>query len=639
MIVFPGTIVSVGTIITTKVLGERAMQKLEKDRSNLRTVQLARLGSIVAGASKILILCGFAATVDATTWSFSEISVVPIAGDDTANINNAITNVLLSGGGRVKLVASPQNRIFQISGQLRRPRDVHGYEAALKIPKEIRRVINGEPHVTDVSNRYIEIAGEGGAVLEVQNWATAISIFNHTGTVAIRNLTVRESDKSPSHVGGTVIEDEVNYFRVHLDDAYRNLEYIQSRPLDIVYDYTNSNQPGHGYPAENGNFYRRAGRSEGCWHESHRRKVLRCNKKAPGYRPGVNKDVVVTFRKNGHDAIYVVNSGRIEISGVTVMSAPGMALTVINSGSVSATDFNVEPYSQRWQSVSAAATHFRSNRGGVWFDRVNFRNFGDDGFNFHNLLLKVFETEKLPGHSNGQYRHRVRLTRWQSELRRDVPASEVKAGDYLRIGQSHDPFDGNQQVKVETVKRERSGTLVAEVVGMNPTISRGNSVSNLTVNPYVAIHNCVVRRNRGRGLLISALNTEVNNCQFERNSGPAILITADSNAFGSGRVPKYVTIKNSTISHSNLGANRRWAMLEIGGDLKYQRSYSTSRFNSLERVVIENNTFTGPGNERRIMVSTTNQNAVTLRNNRFNYDNNCPVLMRDSTERPECRRF
>ncbi len=519
----------------------------------------------------------------------------PSGGDDTAALQQAVDLALANpGGGRVLLSAG----VYHIEGATPLPGDPYGYEPAIELTGGMGPV---EIYGDDVAN----------TTLEVGNWATAILARRLDHSLALRNLRIGLADDALSHAGGVVLSNDASKFVIELASAYPDpTEFL---PLDKVYEYQTVTG-GYGHPAYGGGFHNRKAYGEQCQPLAAHPRRLRCNKSgAQPYDVAIGDEVVVIFRKNGHDAIRMVNSADLTVHDVAVYSAPGLGLTMTYSGTSSIHDFEVRRRRNQWQSVSAGATHFKSNRGEASFYRPFLDGMGDDGFNFHNMLLNVLhvsgdEVVVNLAYTNGS-----------------VPPREVQVGDRLRFGDDSDPFISQKKAFVEEVTVQGNGNTRLRLDKTDHGFVVGGVLSNLDLTPGVLVRDCTVRDNRGRGILIQAANVRVQDCNFVRNSGPGVLITADDNVFENGRVPADVTIKGGSIINSNRGSHSRTAMLEIAGDL--DSGPSDSKFSVLDDIDIREIEFVGPPDVPRIFVSTTNQAAVNLFGNTYN-GGDCPVKTR-----------
>ena len=73
-------------------------------------------------------------------------------------------------------------------------------------------------------------------------------------------------------------------------------------------------------------------------------------------------------------------------------------------------------------------------------------------------------------------------------------------------------------------------------------IQRDDVVGDASALPIADVHDCTVRRNRARGVLIQTRNATVRNCTFEDISGAAIQITCDTGRWWEGMPTRDVTL-------------------------------------------------------------------------------------------------
>ncbi len=505
----------------------------------------------------------------------------PSGGDDTAAIQAAIDSAVASGSGEIQ-------RVVLRSGSYRIG-SADGVRPALRAADSCARV---------------ELVGDAttGTSLLLTTRGPAISIYN-LKSVALRDLRLDVATNVLPHIGGTVTSlSSAAGGTLTLKAAAPYLGAIRANmPLDTGTD-------ANFVATANGTTMRPLGR-EGIWlnYDGAPQPPLCQPGKTTGtvvcsgigttaFREGM--DAVLILQKNGSDAINVSATDAVEVMRVRVSAAAGMGLTVTRSGAaggILVRDFTVVPSQGRWMSVTAGATHFINNLGPVRFQDCTFESHGDDGYNFHNDLLRV---TSISGSE-------LRVVR---EVSSTAPQDgTVRAGDEVAFHAALDPFDDNPRRFASSVARVGSETAVT-FAGALPPVAVGDYLSNWSANPSTALVRVKVRNNRGRGVLVSSPNVEIRGSTFEANSGPGILVTSDADRFAAGRTPQHVHIgadetgePTRIIESARTGASHaREGMLVIAGDLDDEKY---SRFRSLEDVRIDEVIFAGLASVPRVVAA------------------------------------
>jgi hypothetical protein len=495
----------------------------------------------------------------------------PSGGDDTAAIQAAVDSAVAGGTGEVQRVVL-RSGTYRIGSS-------DGVGPALRAADACASV---------------ELVGDAttGTTLLLTTRGPALG-FSNLKSVALRNLTVDVATSVLPHIGGTVTSlSNAAGGTLTLAAAAPYLGAIRANmPLETGTDASF-------VATANGMTKRPLGR-EGVWLNfdgapqpplcqpgSSAGTVICRGIGSTALREGM--DVVLILQKNGSDAININATGTVEVMNVRVSAAAGMGLMVNRSGEVGGVlvrDFSVLPSQGRWMSVTAGATHFANNRGPVRFQDCTFESHGDDGFNFHNDLLRVIS---ISGSE-------LRVVRAMTSTA--PPDGTVRAGDELAFHAALDPFDDSPTRFATSVARLGSETAVT-VAGALPPVAVGDYLSSWSANPSTALVRVTVRNNRGRGVLVSAPNVDITGSTFEATSGPGILVTSDSDHFAAGRTPQHVHIgadgtgqPTRIIESARTGASHaREGMLVIAGDLDEEKY---SRFRSLEDVRIDEVIFAG----------------------------------------------
>ncbi len=239
-------------------------------------------------------------------------------------------------------------------------------------------------------------------------------------------------------------------------------------------------------------------------------------------------------------AIYAADSEDITCEGIRIHHAPGMGLLAERCENVSLKQVEVLPREEtgRCFSVAADATHFVNCSGKIRLQDCRFESQMDDGVNVHGLYAVVC------GRTDD---YRLQLD-WGHVMQRGVCLA--KAGDELALMRADElrPF---WRGKLKGIRTDQEGKMEAETEDVLPVLPQGRLVAeNLTRSPAVFVENCVFRRNRARGVLLTCKNALVENCLFE-TSGAAVYLEGEAEYwYESGAVRELIFRKNRFVDCS-----------------------------------------------------------------------------------------
>jgi hypothetical protein len=320
------------------------------------------------------------------------------------------------------------------------------------------------------------------------------------------------------------------------------------------------------------------------------------------------------YSKNAFDFL---NCQRVAMENVTVYTCPGMALHANGGADFSLHHFDVaiKPGTGRWFTATADATHFNGVRGKVTLDQCLLESMGDDGANIHNWYLRV--TDPMDAKT------------FKCELGKDPHWDPPlpRAGDVLEIGRSPNPLLPMLTATVANAHLDTANDHTAVITltaAPARAIEHDDVVGDASTLPIADVHDCTIRRNRARGVLIQTRNAIVHNCTFEDISGAAVQITCDTGRWWEGMPTRDVTVRDNTITRVNFGIGSRDATIDIFADLGRLPSPDPVH----RHIVIEDNKITDVTTAAIHVGSATD---VTILGNTFSPPVEHPVIVDHST--------
>ena len=223
----------------------------------------------------------------------------------------------------------------------------------------------------------------------------------------------------------------------------------------------------------------------------------------------------------------------ISIENVEINHCYGMAFIAQNSKNVSLRECVVTPSGDRKISVYADASHFVNCRGKITIEKCLFENQIDDCVNIHGTYPKIVrvlsETEVLLAYGHWQ----------QQGVRFAAKGDEVAFIDNSTLQN----YAKGRVADYKLVNRRISYLKFEDAIPRE--LVCGHCLENLSSVAEVLIENCVFRRNRARGCLLTTPQKVVFKNNTLESSGSAIKISGDSNLWFESGACKDVSIENN----------------------------------------------------------------------------------------------
>ena len=238
--------------------------------------------------------------------------------------------------------------------------------------------------------------------------------------------------------------------------------------------------------------------------------------------------------------IHLRNSSDVQIEQVALYHAGAMGIIAQFCENITVQDCSVTPSGDRLFSTTVDATHFVNCRGQIVIDRCLFENQLDDAVNIHGIYLRITRIIDLKtivaerGHPE-QYGVAVgfdgdRLNVLHSETLQLYTSATIREVEYI----------DEQFVKIAFCESCDG-------------LTTGRILENMSWVPDVRIQNCVIRRNRARGILLTTPGI----VRIEKNrieaAGACIKISGDANSWFESGAVRDVLIKNNLFGESCYG--------------------------------------------------------------------------------------
>lgn len=275
-------------------------------------------------------------------------------------------------------------------------------------------------------------------------------------------------------------------------------------------------------------------------------------------------------------AITIGDSRDIQVSHVTVRHANGMAVIAQRTQDIRVSHLTVTPREGRIISAGGDATHFVNCRGLVEIDNCLAENQMDDFTNVHGIYGRISR----------------RISDYEIEF-------EVVHNQQLGIDVT-DAGDTVEFVRASDLTRSHEG-LVSNVNRLNKTFTRlaftdripdkikpGDAIQSLGWQPDLTIHNCTLRKYRGRGCLITTGGKAIVENNLFQTAGAALTFEGDVSYWFEAGAVRDVLVRNNRFEDCNYGVWGR-ATIDINPGVKPEyRSGVTFHHN----IRVENNLFT-----------------------------------------------
>lgn len=268
-------------------------------------------------------------------------------------------------------------------------------------------------------------------------------------------------------------------------------------------------------------------------------------------------------------------------TNVNIHHAGGMGIIAENSADLILDNFNITPSKGRMVSTTADATHFVGCRGKVVLKNCTFNNQLDDATNVHGTYQKIVDILDY---------NKIGVRMMHHQQKGFVVAQPNDTIGFVRLDNSFFPYEKNTVKKIEYLNSRYQ--IVTFNKDLPKDIEPGDLIENLSAYPDLLVKNCIISKNRARGLLISnPVNTVIED-NFFNTEMEAILIPVESGHwFESGNAAN-VIIRNNVFQDSQHGGHNRGVIRFVTDDDNENIAFrnieiSNNTFNQFDNLILE----------------------------------------------------
>jgi len=299
---------------------------------------------------------------------------------------------------------------------------------------------------------------------------------------------------------------------------------------------------------------------------------------APGIKGTPGNVMVFNALKRLCSAITVADSRDLLFDSLNIYHCGGMGIVAQRSRDMEINHLTVtrSPGTGRVLSITADATHFVNCGGKLLIQNSLFENQMDDAANIHGIYVQV--TKKFSA------------TKVEVQLKHEqqLGFDFIRPGSKLELVHNTD-METYDTVTVKNVNRiNKEYTQVTFTKPLPAQLVIGKDVLAAIDNyPEVTIRNCIIQKNRARGMLIGSRGKVLIENNTFHTSGAAILFEGDGSYWFEQAGVRDVTLRNNLFDNCNYGV---WgnAVIQIGSGV--QKEYrNISRYN--RNIKIYNNIF------------------------------------------------
>ncbi|MDR3709923.1 MAG: right-handed parallel beta-helix repeat-containing protein [Capsulimonadaceae bacterium] len=258
--------------------------------------------------------------------------------------------------------------------------------------------------------------------------------------------------------------------------------------------------------------------------------------------PGIGNILILQNEKRTSPAITIGDSRNVEVSNVTVRHANGMALIAQRTHDIRVHNFTVSPSGGRMISSGGDATHFVNCKGLIEIDGCLAENMMDDFTNVHGIYASIVQ-------ATGDRQVDLRLMHRQ-QLGIDI----TQFGDAVEFVRRDTMARYHVALVTAAERINKSFTRLTLSEALPKDIQAGDGLQSLGWQPDLTIRNCVLRKYRGRGCLITTAGKALVENNLFQTAGAAISIEGDvRNWYESGAVRDVLIRKNRFENCNYLG--------------------------------------------------------------------------------------
>lgn len=279
-----------------------------------------------------------------------------------------------------------------------------------------------------------------------------------------------------------------------------------------------------------------------------------------------------------YPGIVIADSSNVRLEDVTIFNCGGMGVIAQRSEDVflRRTRVIAPAGGRRVVSITADATHFVNMKGRIEMEDCVFESQKDDATNVHGLYSMI--TQKIA----------------VDEIEVKFIHPQQAGADYIKPGMRLELVQGpsletlGYAVAKEVTRINKEYTIIKTEKALPEGLAEGDSVADADANTAeVLIKNCIIGKNRARGILLGSRGKMVIEGNTFHTPGAAILFEGDARYWYEQAGVRDVMIRNNTFDNCNFGV---WgnSTIQVGTGMA-KEARKTSRYN--KNIVIENNLF------------------------------------------------
>ena len=274
--------------------------------------------------------------------------------------------------------------------------------------------------------------------------------------------------------------------------------------------------------------------------------------------------------------IIITDSAEVTLENVVVHNCGGMGVIAQRSEDLFLNKVQVVPPKGRVVSATADATHFVNTKGRIEIRECVFEGQKDDATNIHGLYSRV---SRKPSADEIE----VQLVHPQQ-----FGVDYIKVGTRLELTQGPTLQPLGYVVAKEVTRLNKEYTRIKTTEPLPAQLMVGDAVADADANTAsVLIKNCVIGKNRARGILLGSRGKIVVEGNTFHSPGTAILFEGDARFWFEQAGVRDVVIRNNTFDNCNYGVWGK-ACIEVGTGME-KAARKTTRYN--KNILIENNLF------------------------------------------------
>jgi hypothetical protein len=266
----------------------------------------------------------------------------------------------------------------------------------------------------------------------------------------------------------------------------------------------------------------------------------------------------------------------VNLMNVVIYHAGGVGVIAQRSDNLLLDSFKVIAAPGRMVSTVADATHFVNCGGKITLQNSTFESMMDDATNIHGIyvkIIKIISPKELI----------VKLVHYQ-QFGFDflVPALKVE----ITNSESLTPYGENSILKSERLNKEY--TKITLINPVSDKVKLGDVIASTAKYPEVLMKNCIVQKNRARGILLGSRGKIVIENNYFQTHCAAINLEGDGRNWFEQAGVRDLTIKNNMFDNCNYSFMLGLGVIMVSSGIE-ENQKAESRYN--RNIIIENNTF------------------------------------------------